>query len=153
VALRSLSRSLTMSLLKARESAMAYFRPLLNEAGLTEQQWRVIRVLQDHGEMEFRELSQMCCIQPPSLTGILTRLEREVLVRRKRSATDQRRLHISLTRKGVARFKALSEQIEANYRLLEKQLGRSRFRILMEVLAELSDLDTSAVGVRKTSRL
>lgn len=133
-----------MSLLKARESAMAYFRPLLNEAGLTEQQWRVIRVLQDHGEMEFRELSQICCIQPPSLTGILTRLERERVVRRKRSASDQRRLHVSLTRKGVARFAALSEQIEANYRLLEQQLGRNRFRVLMEVLGELSELDPSA---------
>ncbi|MGB8973723.1 MAG: homoprotocatechuate degradation operon regulator HpaR, partial [Pseudomonas capeferrum] len=36
--------SLTLSLLQAREAAMAFFRPLLNEHDLTEQQWRVIRI-------------------------------------------------------------------------------------------------------------
>jgi homoprotocatechuate degradation regulator HpaR len=158
--MRKFSRSLPMALLRARESAMAYFRPLLNAYGVTEQQWRVIRVLKELGEIEFRELSDLSCIQPPSLTGVLTRLEAQSLVRRKRSATDQRRLHVSLTRKGLARYAALSDQLEARYRVLEKQLGRTRFKTLMGVLAELSALAAPAapissgraVAARKPSR-
>jgi homoprotocatechuate degradation regulator HpaR len=89
-----------MALLRARELTMSYFRPLLNAHGLTEQQWRVIRVLQEYGELEFRDLSRVAWIQPASLTGILTRLERAALVRRTRSRSDQRRLHLSLSRPG-----------------------------------------------------
>ena len=49
--------SLTLSLLQAREAAMAFFRPLLNEHDLTEQQWRVIRILKQHGELENYQLA------------------------------------------------------------------------------------------------
>ena len=44
--------SLTLTLLQAREAAMSFFRPLLNQHDLTEQQWRVIRILRQHGELE-----------------------------------------------------------------------------------------------------
>ena len=128
---------------------------MLNQFGLTEQQWRVIRVLQEFGELEFRELSQICCIQPPSLTGILSRLERDALVRRRRSAIDQRRLHVSLTRKGVARFKALSDHIETGYRTLVSRLGGGRFKVLMSILEELADLaipDATPKSTRRSAR-
>jgi len=37
--------SLTLALMQARESAMDFFRPHLNRHNITEQQWRVIRIL------------------------------------------------------------------------------------------------------------
>ena len=43
--MRDIELSLPLQLLKAREAAMARFRPMLRSHGLTEQQWRVIRVL------------------------------------------------------------------------------------------------------------
>ena len=49
-------RNLALLLLQARESVMAEFRPLLNEHGLTEQQWRVIRALLHDGPLEPRQL-------------------------------------------------------------------------------------------------
>ena len=106
--MRKFDQSLPMALLRARELTMGYFRPMLNEHGLTEQQWRVIRVLQEYGELEFHKLSRIALIQPPSLTGILTRLERADLVRRTRSRSDQRRLHLSLTPAGLRRFEMVS---------------------------------------------
>ncbi|MCA3833430.1 MAG: homoprotocatechuate degradation operon regulator HpaR, partial [Burkholderia sp.] len=38
-------RNLAMLLLEARETLMGLFRPILKEFALTEQQWRIIRVL------------------------------------------------------------------------------------------------------------
>ena len=129
-----------MALLRAREAAMSFFRPMLNGHGLTEQQWRVIRVLEEYGDLEFNELSRIACIQPPSLTGILTRLERSSLVRRSRSAVDQRRLHVVLTVAGRRRFAIVSRDAEQRYGLIERRLGRTRLRALMSGLHDLAGL-------------
>jgi hypothetical protein len=57
--MRKFDQSLPMALLRARETAMSFFRPMLHGHGLTEQQWRVIRVLQEYGDLEFHELSRI----------------------------------------------------------------------------------------------
>ena len=49
------------------------FRPILNAHGVTEQQWRIIRVLIDSGPREPREIVTLCGISSPSLAGILAR--------------------------------------------------------------------------------
>ena len=67
--------SLTIALLQARESAMGFFRPVLKEHNLTEQQWRIIRVLADKRSIDFHELAQKTCILRPSLTSILIRMD------------------------------------------------------------------------------
>ena len=144
--MRKFDQSLPMALLRAREAAMSFFRPLLHGHGLTEQQWRVIRVLQEYGDLEFHELSQIACIQPPSLTGILTRLERSSLVRRSRSAVDQRRLHVMLSPAGKRRFVLVSHAAEQQYGLIERQLGSARLRALMTGLHALAQLPSPAAA-------
>ena len=47
-------RNLPQLMLQAREALMAQFRPILNENGVTEQQWRIIRALLTHGRLEPR---------------------------------------------------------------------------------------------------
>ena len=141
--MRKFDQSLPMALLRARELTMSYFRPLLNAQGLTEQQWRVIRVLQEYGELEFRDLSRVAWIQPASLTGILTRLERAALVRRTRSRSDQRRLHLSLSPAGLRRFETVSVEAEKRYGQIERQLGRSRLTSLMKILRDFDRLETT----------
>jgi len=137
-----------MALLRARELTMGYFRPMLNAHGLTEQQWRVIRVLQEYGDLEFHELSRVALIQPPSLTGILTRLERADLVRRMRSASDQRRLHLSLTAQGRRRFDTISGEAEQRYGQIERELGRAKLRSLMRILREFDRLEPAGAHRR-----
>ena len=49
--------SLTLALLEAREAIMSHFRSALNEVGLTEQQWRIIRILYQYEEqLKFNDL-------------------------------------------------------------------------------------------------
>ena len=47
--MRSIERSIPIALLRAREAVMAHFRPLLADRGYTEQQWRVLRILNEYG--------------------------------------------------------------------------------------------------------
>ena len=50
-------RNLPHLLLYARETLMQHFRPVLKEAGLTEQQWRVLRTLSDTGAIEPNQIA------------------------------------------------------------------------------------------------
>ncbi|WP_337224313.1 homoprotocatechuate degradation operon regulator HpaR, partial [Salmonella enterica] len=98
--------SLTIALLQAREAAMAYFRPIVKRHNLTEQQWRIVRILAERPSMDFHDLAFRACILRPSLTGILTRMERDGLVLRLKPVNDQRKLYVSLTPAGTALYES-----------------------------------------------
>ena len=115
--------SLTIALLQAREAAMAYFRPIVKRHNLTEQQWRIVRILAERPSMDFHDLAFRACILGPSLTGILTRMERDGLVLRLKPVNDQRKLYVSLTPAGTALYESAQAEVEETYRLLEAQLG------------------------------
>jgi homoprotocatechuate degradation regulator HpaR len=135
-----------MALLRARESIMGFFRPELNQLGLTEQQWRIMRVLYEYQDLEFHELARLACILPPSLTGMLTRLERKGLLRRRKATIDQRRLHLSLTREGTARFEGMSRRMEELYHVIETQFGRQRLAQLFSLLLKVQELRVPTVS-------
>lgn len=117
-------RNLPMLLLRARESVIARFRPILNAAGVTEQQWRIVRVLLEQGPLEPREIVQACCISSPSLAGILARMDDLGLVRRERVDGDLRRVKVSLTPKSRALAARIAPQVEAAYAAIEARIGR-----------------------------
>jgi homoprotocatechuate degradation regulator HpaR len=134
-------RNLPLLLLQARERVIARFRPLLNAHGITEQQWRIVRVLVDSGPLEPREIGELCRISSPSLAGVLARMEDLGYVRRKRLDHDQRRLRVSLTMRSRALCARLAPQIEATYRDIESAVGMefsARFyRALDELIGAL----------------
>src|SRR5471030_2538355 len=120
---RRLHRNLPMLLLRAREKMMARFRPLITAHGLTEQQWRVIRALNESGPMEPRHISDICTISSPSMAGVLARMENMGLITKERFAEDQRRVLVSLTQKSVKLVRLISNDLEALYRELERTVG------------------------------
>lgn len=119
---------------------MAFFRPSLNAHDLTEQQWRVIRILRQQGELESHQLAQQTCILKPSMTGVLARLERDGLVRRQKSHHDQRRVFVNLTEQGERCFASMSEDMENNYRKIQEQFGEEKLQQLLGLLNELKGI-------------
>jgi len=78
--LPSTSRSLPIALIRAREGVMAPIRDMLSETGITEQQWRVLRVLAEYGQMDTKTLADRSSLLFPSLTRIAATLRfKEVL--------------------------------------------------------------------------
>lgn len=120
---------------------MAFFRPSLNEHDLTEQQWRVIRILSQQGELESHQLAHQACILKPSMTGVLGRLERDGIVRRQKSQLDQRRVFVTLTEKGHACFAAMSADMESNYQKIQAQFGEEKMIQLLSLLNELKRIE------------
>ncbi|WP_137953455.1 homoprotocatechuate degradation operon regulator HpaR [Burkholderia sp. 4M9327F10] len=130
-----------MLLLRAREKMMERFRPLITAHGLTEQQWRVIRALNESGPLEPRQISDLCTISSPSMAGVLARMETLGLVVKERFEDDQRRVSVSLTKLSMQLVRALSADLEAEYRALEREVGESVvervYRAVDELLAGL----------------
>lgn len=130
-------RNLPLLLLQARERVMARFRPILNAHGVTEQQWRVVRALNDEGPLEPRQIGEMCCISSPSMAGMLARMEDLGLVDRKRMEQDQRRVLVSLTSKSKALVEQITPLSEQTYHELEGMLGRDFITALYGQLDQL----------------
>lgn len=134
-------QSLTLTLLQAREAAMGFFRPSLNQHGLTEQQWRVIRILSQQGELEINRLAELACILKPSMTGVLARMEAAGMVNRRKVEQDQRRVLVRLAEKGETCFRSMSQQMEENYQRLQAQLGEEKLQTLLALLNDLKMLN------------
>ncbi|EDP8628835.1 homoprotocatechuate degradation operon regulator HpaR [Salmonella bongori] len=129
--------SLTIALLQAREAAMTYFRPIVNSHNLTEQQWRIVRILAESPSIDFHDLAFRSCILRPSLTGILTRMERDGLVLRLKPVNDQRKLYVMLTPQGQTLYTHARTQVEEAYRKIEADFTPGKMQQLMLLLDDL----------------
>jgi homoprotocatechuate degradation regulator HpaR len=135
--MREFSRSLPMSLLRAREAVMRQFRPSLRNHGLTEQQWRILRALTAVEAIEVTELARMAFLLGPSLSRILRDLEARQLVERKTAEVDQRRAMVSISAKGLKLIEAVAPTSEAIYAEITRRFGARRLSELQEMLAVL----------------
>lgn len=117
---------------------MGHTRPSLRQHGLSDQQWRVLRVLGEHAGdpegMETGRVAREAYLLGPSLTGVLNRMERDGLINRRRSALDARRTVVWATDAGLAKVQALLETIEAHYAWMERELGKTKLTALYELL-------------------
>jgi homoprotocatechuate degradation regulator HpaR len=130
-------RNLPLILLQARERVISHFRPILNANGVTEQQWRIVRVLYEQSSLEPRQIVERCRISSPSMAGVLARMEELGLVARRRMPRDQRRVHVSLTARARAMAARMAPQIDATYRRIEQQIGPEFSAHLQQALDQL----------------
>lgn len=134
-------RNLPRLLLQAREAVMGHTRPSLREHSLSDQQWRVLRVLGEHGAVETGRVAREAFILGPSLTGVLARMERDELITRSRDPEDQRCTVVEATARGRKLVKKLSTSIEAHYAWMEEAMGKDKLSQIYQLLDELIALE------------
>ena len=147
-------RNLPLLLLKAREALLASFRPIISHFGITEQQWRVMRVLSEQHEMEPRHICETIQILSPSLTGVLARMQELGLVERRRMPGDQRRVLVRLTPLSADMVARIAPLVEAQYARVEDKLGKPLMdeayllldRLLEHDLASIPTVDLPSVS-------
>lgn len=133
-------RSLPIALLRARESIMWRFRPMLANHDITEQQWRVLRVLNEVDEADGSEVAERTCVMAPSLTRIIRSLEERGLINRRRDPKDARRTMLSITDKGVALIAAVAPESRAIYADIRERFGNERYELLLDLLEDLTSM-------------
>lgn len=134
---KSTSRSLPIALLRARETVMAPIRDMLQDIHLTEQKWRILRVLHEMGEVEQSTISKEACLLLPSLTRILRTMEADGQITRRQDAQDKRRTQVQITDAGRQILEANLGTSTAIYTSIEDQMGREKLDQLLDLLEEL----------------
>lgn len=128
--------SMAGSLLAAREAVMAPLRPALREANVTEQQWRILRVLADIGPADCTAIARATLLHPPSVTRIARELTARGLVARGGDAADARRALLSITDEGRDIIATTSQH---TVRVLHKQQARFGLTRFNDLLSELQE--------------
>ena len=119
---------------------MVPIREMLQQSGISEQQWRILRVVDEAGEIEQTAIAQAACLQLPSLTRILRSMETEGLVSRQTDAADRRRTLVSITSVGravITRHRGRNADI---FSTIEVEFGRQKLDLLLDLLDELQQI-------------
>ena len=148
MATQSFSRSLPMMLYRALDAVMPRFRRIFNEFGLTEQQWRVLRVLWEEEEIAFRTLSDITLIPAPSLVGVIDRLAKQGLVGRNRSEQDRRNVFVYATEEGRALHREVRPRVDAAYVELRGSIDEHDWNELIDGLERIASLPSNSSDER-----
>ena len=129
--------SLAGTLLAAREAVMAPMRPMLRDAGVTEQQWRVLRVINDAGSIDPTALADAAILFAPSVTRILKELVERGLIVRTPDPKDGRRSLVSLAESGRALIDNTSRHTIRQLDHFAAAFGQARLAALLDELGAL----------------
>ncbi|HOX43251.1 MAG TPA: MarR family transcriptional regulator [Myxococcota bacterium] len=108
------------------------------DIGLTGPQRLVVRIIGRARGITPGELASILHLDPSTLTGILQRLERARLIRRSRDPKDRRRVHLSLTRQGLALDELRRGTVEASVRAALSQMTPRELAITLRSLERLA---------------
>ncbi|MFF7855015.1 MarR family transcriptional regulator [Streptomyces sp. NPDC007904] len=138
-----LDQQICFSLNAASRAFNGVYRVVLKDLGLTYPQYLVMLVLWEHGALPVKQLGAHLRLDSGTLSPLLKRLEAAGLVRRERSARDERSVEVRPTEEGAAlRERAL----EVPRRITEATgFGIEEIRALRARLDRLTTaLDTAA---------
>ncbi|MBX4926396.1 homoprotocatechuate degradation operon regulator HpaR [Rhizobium binae] len=133
-------RSLAIGLLRAREAVMSHFRPILAAHDVTEQQWRVIRVLSEAGMLDASEVADKASILAPSLTRMIRSLEERGFITKHKDKADGRRVLLQITTAGQTMVDDVMPESLKVYADIGARFGEARVEQLLDMLDELATL-------------
>ena len=149
--MQTFSRSLPMMLYSTLDAVMPRFRRIFKEFGLTEQQWRVLRVLWEADGVAFQELSDITLIPAPSLVGVVDRLSANGLVERRRSESDRRKVSVCATDNGRDLEHLVRPEVVRVYAELQASMDPKIWNQLIGGMEHIISTCQSAENVRRAS--
>lgn len=151
--MQEFSRSLPMMLYRTLDAVMPRFRRIFKEFGLTEQQWRVLRVLWQMERITFRELARLTLIPAPSLVGVIDRLSANGLVNRSPCETDRRSVMISATQKGKDIEAKARPRVDQAYADLSACIDADSWEALIAGLEKVAALEYEKSRLKSAANL
>ncbi len=97
-----LDQQICFSLNAASRAFGGVYRVILKDLGITYPQYLVMLLLWEHGDLPVKKLGEHLRLDSGTLSPLLKRLEAAGLVRRERSARDERSVEVRLTEEGAA---------------------------------------------------
>ena len=138
--LPSTKRSVPIALIRAREKVMGPIREMLSDSGITEQQWRILRVLEEYGPQDASSLAERACLLLPSQTRIVQTLLEKGLVTRQVDDKDRRKQTVAITEAGRKIILDKLDEAQAIAARSEDVIGKKRLSELLDILDDFQKL-------------
>ena len=117
---------------------MAPIRDMLAESNITEQQWRVLRMLNEHGPQDASTLARRSGLLAPSLSRIVAAMEANGHLVREPDLEDRRKQRLAMTEKGAAIIAHHLEDAGRIARRFRTALGDEDFDQLLDLLHKVA---------------
>ena len=123
----------------SKEIVKAY-KPYLDELDLTYTQYITMMVMWEHKELRVKEVGEKLFLDSSTLTPLFKKLEEKGYIKRRRSATDERDVFITITEAGEAlkeKAVAIPERLASCVKL-EPQKAAELYQTLYEIIGTLT---------------
>lgn len=95
-----LSNQLCFPVYAASRLITKEYQPHLDKLGITYPQYLALMVLWENGKVTVNDISKKLLLNSNTTTPLLKRMEKQGLIKRTRSAEDERKVYVDLTKKG-----------------------------------------------------
>jgi len=136
---RSPEQDALLTLLRSADLAKNRFSHLFESAGITFQQYNVLRILRGAGErgLPTLEVGERMIERTPGVTRIIDRLEAKGLVERRRGVEDRRRVWCRISAAGFSLLDRLDGPVSRTDVSIFEGMPHSELRVLTQTLERL----------------
>jgi len=129
-----LENQLCFLLYACARATTRYYRPYLEEMGLTYTQYLAMLVLWDEKQINLKTLGERLYLDSGTLTPVLKRLEEKGYITRERDTADERNLILHVTDAGIV----LKDEVYEIYQRMEswQPLSGEQNKLLKEMFVE-----------------
>ena len=145
-------RSLPMMLHRTLDSIIPKYRTAFNEHGISEQQWRILRVLWEENISTTSRLAKKTLLPAPSMVGFIDRMFAKGLLKRKRDTKDRRVVYVSLTDLGEALLQTLIPKIDNIYEQIISHCDSNSWSTMIDTMQTIIDMSDAALKDDKTNK-
>ncbi|HVX39758.1 MAG TPA: MarR family transcriptional regulator [Gemmatimonadaceae bacterium] len=144
----SIKAEVSVSILRTAALIERYFAQVVSQAGVTTQQYNVLRILRGAGAEGLPTLviRDRMIHEAPGITRLLDKLEASGLARRERTSPDRRQVFCYITDKGLAVLNELEEEMRQADDVAAGDLSEDEMRTLVKLLERVR------AGHRRTER-
>jgi len=135
--MKKLENSLGFLITRAARSMKRALNAQLAEYNITASQYIVLKRLWEGNELSLSELGKSLYFDNPTITGIIDRMEKENLAKRKKDKNDRRVIKIVLTEKGKRLEDILEKEAETINTMACSHLDKEETEHLRSLLIEV----------------
>ena len=136
---RTPAQEAVVSILRTADVLRRRFGALVEEQGITLQEYNVLRILRGaRGEpLPTLEIRERMIERTPGITRFVTRLEERGLIHRERCTEDRRKVHCTITDEGLALLERLDAPMDEADDTLARDVTDEELEALSDVLARI----------------
>lgn len=134
----SIQEEVVLAMLRTADQLAVPMNEVLREAGLSQSQYNVLRILRGAAEegLPCGEIAERMIRRDPDLTRLLDRLEARKLVRRTRGTNDRRVVRAAIAEAGLELLESLDPIVRTTVKQTLAHMPAERLNALRELLEE-----------------